>query len=252
MRQQAITWANVDPDLCLHTVLLCQNELIFSIIYPYSSVLLHYHGAVINYHFFLNSQLHVFPDMKTWCVPQKLELSLSDHTECRAQITSIIEILSSPRWTVFVMENICINMDMSLFSLDWKISMVTWRSSKANMKCLLADFCIEILIFPPDDHCMLTMGLAVIWEEWTLQQVVTSTFPDSKVHGANMGPTWGRQDPGRPHVGPMNLVIWVMLDYTWGVGTSQCYQGGCRYSGAKSAPGYQQPLWWPFCDYKLY
>ena len=23
-----------------------------------------------------------------------------------------------------------------------------------------------------------------------------------------MGPTWGRQDPGGPHVGPMNLAIW--------------------------------------------
>ena len=34
-------------------------------------------------------------------------------------------------------------------------------------------------------------------------------YPDSKVHGANMGPIWGRQDPGGPHVGPMNLVIWV-------------------------------------------
>ena len=32
--------------------------------------------------------------------------------------------------------------------------------------------------------------------------------PDNKVHGANMGPIWGRQDPGGPHVGPMNLVIW--------------------------------------------
>ena len=31
---------------------------------------------------------------------------------------------------------------------------------------------------------------------------------DSKVHGANMGPIWGRQDPGGPHVGPMNLAIW--------------------------------------------
>ena len=31
--------------------------------------------------------------------------------------------------------------------------------------------------------------------------------PDSKVHGANMGPIWGRQDPGGPNVGPMNLVI---------------------------------------------
>ena len=26
-----------------------------------------------------------------------------------------------------------------------------------------------------------------------------------------MGPIWGRQDPDGPHVGPMNLVIWVIL-----------------------------------------
>ena len=32
-------------------------------------------------------------------------------------------------------------------------------------------------------------------------------FPDSKVHGANMGPTRGRQDPGGPHVGPNNFAI---------------------------------------------
>ena len=33
--------------------------------------------------------------------------------------------------------------------------------------------------------------------------------PDSMVHGAHLGPTWGRQDPGGPHVGPMNLDIWA-------------------------------------------
>ena len=32
--------------------------------------------------------------------------------------------------------------------------------------------------------------------------------PDSRVHGANMGPIWGRQDPGGPHVGPMKFAIW--------------------------------------------
>ena len=31
--------------------------------------------------------------------------------------------------------------------------------------------------------------------------------PDNKVHGANMGPIWGQQDPGGPHVGPMNFAI---------------------------------------------
>ena len=36
-------------------------------------------------------------------------------------------------------------------------------------------------------------------------------FPDNKVHGANMGPTLGRQDPGGPHVGPMKIVIWVKM-----------------------------------------
>ena len=38
------------------------------------------------------------------------------------------------------------------------------------------------------------------------------SFPDSKVPGANMGLIWGRQDPGRPHVGPMNFAIWVGSD----------------------------------------
>ena len=31
--------------------------------------------------------------------------------------------------------------------------------------------------------------------------------PDSKVHGPSTGPIWGRQDPGGPHVGPMNFAI---------------------------------------------
>ena len=36
-------------------------------------------------------------------------------------------------------------------------------------------------------------------------------YPDNKVHGANMGTIWGRQDPGGPHVGPMNFAIWVYM-----------------------------------------
>ena len=38
---------------------------------------------------------------------------------------------------------------------------------------------------------------------------------DSKVHGAIMGPTWGRQDPGGPHVGPMNFAIWAVMMQSW-------------------------------------
>ena len=40
--------------------------------------------------------------------------------------------------------------------------------------------------------------------------------PDSKVHGANMGPIWGRQDPGGPHLGAMYIDIWEpVCIYGW-------------------------------------
>ena len=35
-------------------------------------------------------------------------------------------------------------------------------------------------------------------------------YPDSNVHEANMGPIWGRQDPGGAHVGAMNFAIRVV------------------------------------------
>ena len=35
------------------------------------------------------------------------------------------------------------------------------------------------------------------------------SFPDSKVRGVNMGPTWVLSAPDGPHVGPMNFAIWV-------------------------------------------
>ena len=42
-----------------------------------------------------------------------------------------------------------------------------------------------------------------------LHKAVVTSFPDLKIHGAYMGPIWGWQDPGGPHVDPMNFAIWV-------------------------------------------
>ena len=42
-------------------------------------------------------------------------------------------------------------------------------------------------------------------------RILAGAVPDSKVHGARMGPIWGRQDPGGHHVGPMNFAIWDMM-----------------------------------------
>ena len=49
---------------------------------------------------------------------------------------------------------------------------------------------------------METIGIA-----WYIVYII----PDSKIHGAIMGPIWGQQDLGGPHVGPMNFAIWDSL-----------------------------------------
>ena len=51
-----------------------------------------------------------------------------------------------------------------------------------------------------------------IWNRETRYKNATSVenYPDSTVHGANMGPTWVLSALDRPHVGPMNLAIRVI------------------------------------------
>ena len=68
------------------------------------------------------------------------------------------------------------------------------------MVCVIIDHAVINLIVShsihQDDHCI----------------------PDSKAHRVKVGPIWGRQDPGGPHVGPKNFAIWgalkiIVLDY---------------------------------------
>ena len=51
-----------------------------------------------------------------------------------------------------------------------------------------------------------------LYQDRPRKNQVLDASPDSKVHGANMGPIWGRQGPGGPHVGPWTLlsgrVLW--------------------------------------------
>ena len=55
----------------------------------------------------------------------------------------------------------------------------------------------------PRCFCDTKMQAAVGWQNTVPVQQV----PDSKVHGANMGPTWVLSVPDGPYVGPMNLTI---------------------------------------------
>ena len=50
------------------------------------------------------------------------------------------------------------------------------------------------------------IGISIRMIKWASDdQDLWYHIPDNKVCGANMGPTWGWQDPGGPHVGPMNF-----------------------------------------------
>ena len=69
-------------------------------------------------------------------------------------------------------------------------------------------------------------------ELFTQRPSGNENYSDSKVNGANMGPIWGRQDPGGPHVGPMNFAIWV---------PSLVMQFGCVHQGIRVAV---MPLRW--------
>ena len=60
-------------------------------------------------------------------------------------------------------------------------------------------------------HCIRTlksigpMCKQLSMSEW--KQTDRKRPPDSKIHGAYMGSTWGQPGPGGPYVGPMNLAI---------------------------------------------
>ena len=59
----------------------------------------------------------------------------------------------------------------------------------------------------------------MVWQRTDDEPFSGPMIPDSKVHGANIGPTWVLSAPDGPHVGPMNLAIRDALVY-WGIYTS--------------------------------
>ena len=63
----------------------------------------------------------------------------------------------------------------------------------------------------PQDHAHILR--VIIRGNTTMQRHLAGDLrhdhPDSNVHGAKMGPTWGRQDPGGSQVGHVNFAIWV-------------------------------------------
>ena len=107
---------------------------------------------------------------------------------------------------------------------DCQYSMMIWDIITANFMlyfsfCMVIDFYVDVWLALT---CYITVSehldfvfIPVLTTCFTSSPNMVRTFymavfPDSKVHGAHMGPTWGRQDPGGPHVVHMNLAIWVV------------------------------------------
>ena len=89
-----------------------------------------------------------------------------------------------------------------------------WRSVCLGFRELRTstDIRVMIHIIRPDRPAMYIVRVD---EKAFVNQTITTTnarysISDSKVDRANMGPIWGRQDPGGPHVGPMNSAIWYI------------------------------------------
>ena len=54
----------------------------------------------------------------------------------------------------------------------------------------------------------LVLGVSITFTRDGITSVYT---PDRNIHGANVGHTWGRQDPDGPHVGHTNIAIWDIM-----------------------------------------
>ena len=103
---------------------------------------------------------------------------------------------------------------MTSFLFHW-LKLIDPRRCSCNLKQVIFKLISGSLAFPvelPSGDYLYT--LLIISQHWLDNDLVLAgnkplheQVPDSKVRGAYMGSTWVRQDPGGPHVGPMNLAI---------------------------------------------
>ena len=73
--------------------------------------------------------------------------------------------------------------------------------------------CITTTKQSTTEPCAYFLGYTVCVQLW-YQTTTQHNNPDSRVHGAKMGPTWGLSAPEGLHIGPMDLAIWVSTNCT--------------------------------------
>ena len=96
-------------------------------------------------------------------------------------------------------------MTLLQFALDCKWLFCKQHKNEGHASCVFVDLqcCCSFC------HKFQVIGLAPPCPAGPMifQANSVNTIPDSKVHGADMGPTWVLSAPDGPHVGAMNLAI---------------------------------------------
>ena len=96
----------------------------------------------------------------------------------------------------------CHNMEM--FSASWFLYEVIhqWTSDSLHKRPVMWSF----------DVCFV-VSFNKLWNKLVSLVTIIGTYnyPDSKIHGANMGPTWVLSTTGGSQVGLLNLAIWVAV-----------------------------------------
>ena len=97
--------------------------------------------------------------------------------------------------------------------MSFYILILSWLLGPKRPQKALYGYCVKYrsaVINLTADYgcrCMWPTGFLILFSIDVCYHIPTKYILDSKVHGAKMGPILGWQDPGGPHVGPMNLVI---------------------------------------------
>ena len=117
------------------------------------------------------------------------------------------------RWLVACLIPIYRQLNTWKYSDRYVLGIQTFSFRKMHLKMLSA---CAIIFFQPRSvtYTQVWVGLWCIrvYKYNTVNLAASwNMFPDSKVHGANMGPTWVLAAPGGPHFGPMILAIRELL-----------------------------------------
>ena len=102
-----------------------------------------------------------------------------------------------------------LTIELSMPQYPWRARSMLWFIMSQVIRQVIGSPDIDIVwqVNPPISWGRFWITFAVsVRSDYEKYEII----PDSKVHGANMGPIWGRQNPGGPHVGPL-MAHWTLL-----------------------------------------